>query len=136
MTPGNQVRWSLVDGINPVFGTIKPDLEFPDDMTCVDIQLVTGPCLEDVDFITDYSEPSPRGGNVRKYCSLPDRLGKEAVSRLRDRLAHAMSDISRTTSCGGAWVLWGTALPTRKARILSRTTTWVAGAIPRRSTVR
>lgn len=73
-TPGNILRLTLRTGPNPVYGDWHPHLELPADLEPVDLGLLTGPILDDTDYITDHSgsSPTPPAGRYRGLADVLD----------------------------------------------------------------
>jgi len=101
----NMHRWSLPGGPNPVFGDWDPHLDLPSGITAVDLGVVDGPVLEDIDYITDYSGPSgkPVGSGSRRYRGLDDVLGPAALATWRARVVGLLESLLAE---GESWFLF------------------------------
>lgn len=91
-TPGNIPRLTLRTGPNPVYGDWHPHLELPADLEPVDLGLLTGPILDDTDYITDHSGPSPTPP-ARRYRGLADVLDAAALADLRLCTIHVLTEL-------------------------------------------
>jgi hypothetical protein len=101
-TLDNGPDFTLVTGINPVFGDWNPHLELPADLAALDLALIAGPILADVDYITDYSGPSPDGRH-RRYRGLGDVLDADTLAHTRTRLTRLLESL---LDAGESWFLF------------------------------
>ncbi|MCA9719830.1 MAG: tetratricopeptide repeat protein, partial [Myxococcales bacterium] len=98
---GNTVAFSLVEGKNPAHRGWDPYLELSPGFAALDVQLLDGPVLEDVDYITDRSGPHPMGAN--RYLSLVNVLSAETLARYRARV---VALLGRLLDDDDAWVVF------------------------------
>lgn len=85
----------LPAGPNPVYGAWDPHLELPSGIDAVDLGVVDGPVLADVDYITDYSGPSgkPLGQGSRRYRALDDALDPTALASWRAEIIKLLESL-------------------------------------------
>ncbi len=91
----NVPRWSLPGGPNPVFGSWDPHLELPVGLAAVELGVVDGPVLADIDYITDYSGPSGNaaGSGSRRYRGLDDVLAPALLASWRARVVELLESL-------------------------------------------
>lgn len=99
----NVLRWSLPTGPNPVYRDWDPHLELPSTFTAIELGLVDGPVLDDVDYITDYSGPSHEHPGARRYCSLADAVEPATLVTWRGRLIRLLESLLTE---GESWYLF------------------------------
>lgn len=99
----NVPRWSLPAGPNPVFGDWDPHLELPIGFAAVELGVVDGPVLEDVDYITDYSGPSGKDAGSRRYRGLDDVLDPAVLASWRTRVVELLESLLAE---GESWFLF------------------------------
>jgi hypothetical protein len=90
-------RFAFADAPNPVHVDWFPYLELPTELAAIELALVHGPILADVDYITDYSGVASGGG--RRYRGLDDVLDAETLAHTRGgivRLLDALLDPDET----------------------------------------
>jgi hypothetical protein len=98
----NIPRLTLLTGPNPVYGNWQPHLELPADLEPIDLGLLAGPILDDVDYITDYSGPSPNPP-ARRYRGLADVVDAASLADLRLRTLHVLTQL---LADGESWYLF------------------------------
>lgn len=99
----NTLVFSLAAGPNPVHGDFDPRLELPPGLDACELGLVVGPVLEDIDYITDYSGPSPDHPRARRYRGLADVLSVGALATWRARLVGLLESL---LAPGESWYLF------------------------------
>lgn len=90
-------RFAFADAPNPVHADWYPYLELPTELAAIELALVSGPIVADVDYITDYSGVAP--DRARRYRGLDDVLDTEALAHARGgivRLLDALLDPDET----------------------------------------
>lgn len=98
----NEPDLAIVTGVNPVYGEWHPHLELPAAHEAVEVGLVAGPVLRDVDHVTDYSRPLP-GGHERRYVGLKDVLEAAALAHHR---AGVVCLLESLLAAGESWYLF------------------------------
>lgn len=101
----NVPRWSLPVGPNRVFGAWDPHLVLPAGLAAVELGVVDGPVLADVDYITDYSGPSGKavGSGSRRYRGLDDVLAPTELATWRARMVALLESLLAE---GESWFLF------------------------------
>jgi hypothetical protein len=116
----NVPRLSFVAGRNPVYGAWDPYLELPAALAAIELGLVAGPVLADVDHVTDYSKPLH--GPLYRYRGLVDVLDPQQFARAQAGVTRLMASLPGP---GEAWFLFlrgelDAALPEPLARFSGR----------------
>lgn len=99
----NVLRWWFPTGKNPVYGDWAPHLELPSSVAAIELGLVDGPILDDADYITDYSGPSPDHPGSRRYRGLPDVLDPSTLASSRARIVSLLESL---LTDGESWYLF------------------------------
>lgn len=99
----NEPRFAIVSGVNAVYGDWNPHLDLPSDVAAIELGIVVGPMLADVDYVTDYSGPSPSGLGLRRYRGLDDVLDRETLASTRARLTRLLEALLDE---GESWFLF------------------------------
>ncbi|MEZ4450507.1 MAG: hypothetical protein R3B09_13590 [Nannocystaceae bacterium] len=89
--PVNTPRFALVTGVDPIHDW-HPHLDLPADLAAIEVAVIAGPILGDVDYISDYSGPSPDGRH-RRYRGLEDVLDPQTLAHTRARLAWLLESL-------------------------------------------
>ena len=98
----NIPRLTLLTGPNPVYGDWHPHLELPADLEPIDLGLLAGPILDDEDYVTDYSGPSPNPP-ARRYRGLADVVDAASLADLRLR---TLTVLTQLLADGESWYLF------------------------------
>ena len=86
-----------------MFGAWDPHLELPIGIAAVELGVVDGAVLEDVDYITDYSGPSGKVTGSRRYRGLDDVLEPALLASWRTRVVELLESLLGE---GESWFLF------------------------------
>ncbi|WAS93653.1 hypothetical protein [Nannocystis punicea] len=99
----NTPRFTREPARNPAHGDWDPHLPLPPGLVALELGLVVGPVLEDIDYITDYSGPSGDDPQLRRYRALVDVLPADALVTWRARLVALLAALLEP---GESWYLF------------------------------
>ncbi|MCY0988610.1 hypothetical protein OV203_15865 [Nannocystis sp. ILAH1] len=97
----NIPRFTLEPARNLAHADWDPHLPLPPGLVALELGLVEGPILDDIDYITDYS--GSVGDGVGRYRSLADVLAADALAAWRTRLVGLLAAL---LDPGESWYLF------------------------------